>query len=309
MRKIPFNEISFLQIQIFLVAAEELNYTRTAERLYVTQPTVSRSIDSLEKLTGLQLFLKEPPKKMRLTPAGKMLHQYLSKAMDTMTNGFHHAWELQEGYRYILNISYPYGTNPGIIFRIVNIFKNENPSVRVHFRISRGLNQELQDLLSYETDFCITHSHDLSLLEPYDELKCRELIRLPLAVIMTKENPLSKKESLTYRDLASSKIIFPRNNTHPAYEVMLLQSFALHNIVPHISYQVSSSEEGILNLHEKDEVIILNQLADIYNREDCAVIPLLESSSGLIMVNRTADEKKMLHGKFISTVQNYIESM
>ena len=298
-----------MQIQIFLVAAEELNYTRTAERLYVTQPTVSRSIDSLEKLTGLQLFLKEPPKMMRLTPAGKILHQYLSNAMDTMTNGFHHAWELQEGYRFILTISYPYGTNPDLIFRIVSKFREDNPSSKVHFRISRGLNQELRDLLSYETDFCITHSHNLKLLQPYDELKCRELIHLPLTVIMTKDNPLATRESLTFQDLASSKVIFPKDNSHPAYEVMLLQAFAQHNIVPLLSYQVSSSEEGILNLHEKDEVIILDQLADIYNRDDCVIVPLLESTSGLIMVNRAADEKKMLHGKFINSVQKYIESI
>ena len=58
MKQINLEEISILQMQIFITAANELNYTRTANICNVTQPTVSRSIDALEKNTRTDFVLQ-----------------------------------------------------------------------------------------------------------------------------------------------------------------------------------------------------------------------------------------------------------
>jgi DNA-binding transcriptional LysR family regulator len=46
------------QLNVFLVAAETLNFTRAAERLHMTQPSVSQHIQSLEKHFGVELFIR-----------------------------------------------------------------------------------------------------------------------------------------------------------------------------------------------------------------------------------------------------------
>lgn len=298
MRQIPLTELSFLQIQIFLVAGKELNFTKTANSLFVTQPTVSRAIDSMEKLTGLQLFIRDH-NGLRLTPAGKSLHKSLAEAIDLIHTGFYHAWELQEGYGNRFNISYPYGTNPDILFQIVKRIKEKNKLIKIHYKISYGFHEELRRLFSYEVDFVITHMHNEELLRPYSELRCYTLLSLPLTVFMTKANRLSAKSCLKLDDIRSQKIIFPKDGSHAAYEKMISEAFAKEDIFPLISYKATTSDEGILNLQEDNEVLILNHLANKMSRDDCVEIPLEGSRSGLLLVLRAADADKPLTKAFI----------
>ena len=63
--------INFLNLEYFLAAAEELNITRAAKRLYISQQSLSNHISNLEKEFDVQLFNRTTP----LTPtyAGRAL--------------------------------------------------------------------------------------------------------------------------------------------------------------------------------------------------------------------------------------------
>ena len=50
------------QIRYFLAVAETLNFTRAAERCNVSQPAMTRAIQSLEDELGGLLFLRQPSK-------------------------------------------------------------------------------------------------------------------------------------------------------------------------------------------------------------------------------------------------------
>lgn len=66
------------KLQVFLTLYETLNYTETAERLYISQGNVSKQIMALEKELGVQLFdrsrrISESPRKgkwLKLMPDG-----------------------------------------------------------------------------------------------------------------------------------------------------------------------------------------------------------------------------------------------
>lgn len=73
------------QLQYFLAVAEHLNFSRAAEALYISQPTLSYRIAELEKELGATLFLRDR-RKVILTPAGGALlplaHRMLDCAQD-----------------------------------------------------------------------------------------------------------------------------------------------------------------------------------------------------------------------------------
>src|SRR5215469_2472918 len=67
------------EIEVFLVLAEELHFGRTAERLHMPQPRVSRLVSALEHKVGGTLF-ERTSRRVRLTPLGKRLHGQLQPA-------------------------------------------------------------------------------------------------------------------------------------------------------------------------------------------------------------------------------------
>ena len=58
------------QVQYFVTVADELNFTRAAERLHISTPALSQQIKALERMVGAQL-LDRDTRRVRLTAAGQ----------------------------------------------------------------------------------------------------------------------------------------------------------------------------------------------------------------------------------------------
>lgn len=78
--------ISFDSYKIFYYAAKYQNITAAARALYLTQPTVSHAILSLEKALGCQLFVRSK-KGVLLTPEAKLLYEHVSLACEQIIKG------------------------------------------------------------------------------------------------------------------------------------------------------------------------------------------------------------------------------
>ena len=65
------------KIRYFLVLCDELNFTRAAKRCAISQPSLTASIRSFEKICGGELFLRKPS--VRLSPLGKSVHSHCEK--------------------------------------------------------------------------------------------------------------------------------------------------------------------------------------------------------------------------------------
>lgn len=65
-----------IQIKYFLTTAQYLNITKAAQKLYISQPALSKQLHTIEDELGMELFIKSG-KKMQLSPAGKVLYEEL----------------------------------------------------------------------------------------------------------------------------------------------------------------------------------------------------------------------------------------
>ena len=61
--------MNFQNLQYFLIVTEEMNVTRAAKRLHISEQALSRQIGKLEKELGAKLFERYP--RFTLSPAGK----------------------------------------------------------------------------------------------------------------------------------------------------------------------------------------------------------------------------------------------
>ena len=78
--------MTLLQLQYFQVLARVLHYTRAAEELHISQPSLSYSISELEKELGVKLFKKEN-RKISLTAYGEQFLPYVQRSLALLDEG------------------------------------------------------------------------------------------------------------------------------------------------------------------------------------------------------------------------------
>lgn len=308
MRTIPINEMTFQEMQIFLSAGQELNFTRTAEKCFVTQPTVSRVIDSIEKKSGIQLFIKSHGK-LRLSPAGKALHRNVQGSLAMLQEGFERAWEIQEGFRKFINIGIISDIDPTVFSDCAQRYRKQEQDARIYLKLIDNISSGIQRLLTFKLDIYITFVHESVEAEPFSEFTIEPLCEVPLACFMTKKNPLSSKKEIHCKDLQSQKIILPILGTNRMYEDMFMEAMTKSGVVPMISARVANADEALLNLYEDNEVVILNRYKSQNEiMKKLTQIPITDSKSGLIAIYRTADKSQPVIRELLNEIKELLIS-
>lgn len=79
-------DVHIRDLRYFLAVAEELHFTRAAERLYVSQPALSKQVRALERQLGVDLFRRDPHG-VALTAAGEALLPHARRVLDAWAEG------------------------------------------------------------------------------------------------------------------------------------------------------------------------------------------------------------------------------
>ena len=77
------------QLRIFLSLAESLNFSRTAQQFFITQPSLSKAVKDLETELGVALF-ERSTRSVRLTPAGEELVPMARRVIGEYDTGLRH---------------------------------------------------------------------------------------------------------------------------------------------------------------------------------------------------------------------------
>ena len=120
------------QLEIFRALAEELNFTRTAERVHCVQSNVTGQIHSLEEELGAQLF-ERLAKRVALTEAGKRLLPYADKVLATLTDA-KQALSHGSAPSGPLRVGAPESVLTYRLPRVLRKFRKQYPDVELIFR-------------------------------------------------------------------------------------------------------------------------------------------------------------------------------
>lgn len=118
------------QLQIFLAVAQHMHFTRAAEALYITQPSVSAAIQNLEEQYGVKLFHRVG-RRIELTLAGRMLQveaQKILAQVELTERGLRELNDLQRG-ELKLGASQTIGNY--WLPHFISLFKQEYPRICV----------------------------------------------------------------------------------------------------------------------------------------------------------------------------------
>ena len=135
------------QLECFLAVARLGNVSRAAEEMYLTQPTLTARLKSLEDELGDQLFVRTS-RGMRLTPAGREFVPYAERCLGSVEEGKQHLRELRGASGGRISI----GTSPGVstyaLPAILERFTAVYPRVAVSVRT--GHSEEVLEMVLKE---------------------------------------------------------------------------------------------------------------------------------------------------------------
>jgi DNA-binding transcriptional LysR family regulator len=187
-------------LQVFLSVAKHLNYTRAAEEVNLSQPSVSVRMRQLESDLGSKLF-EQLGKKIALTEAGHLLVPYATRIIAAMSDARHAIDELQGLERGLLRIGA--STTPGmyIIPKSIARFKECYPKIDIHLGIKDTREIEA-GVIKNEFDFGFVGGHLAG-----DEIDVLPWLTDELVLIVPPTHTLARKKSVRKEDLERERFI------------------------------------------------------------------------------------------------------
>lgn len=191
-------------MQIFVTVAECGNMTKAAEKLYISQPSVSLTISEIEKEYDIILF-ERIRGKLQLTQTGEMLLGYAKKMME-MEQELEH-FLCHESQNYCIRIGATITIGSSILSPIIAKMKVTMPNVNYHVCVANTHIIE-EKLLKGELDIALVEGEIKS---PY--LEVQNIIYDRLVLICSNQHPFHTKSTVNINELAGVPLILREANS------------------------------------------------------------------------------------------------
>ena len=220
------------QLKYFVAVAEELNFRRAAEKLYMQQPPLSRQIRQLETELGVELFYRTK-RSVSLTEAGQA---FLDEARLTLAQAQRAVNAVQSKTSNRLTIGFSICAFDRIIPELIQKFRQQYPETQVNLT-EMTKERQIQALLNDRIDlgFCyapITQT----------ELKSLTILSEPLAVVLPLNHPLAEREQIELRSLYAESFILCPKDIKPDVRQQIIQLCIQAGFQPQIAREVSPPE-------------------------------------------------------------------
>ena len=252
-------------LNYFVATAQELNMTRAAQKLLVSQPALSRQIADLEDELGVKLFNRQP-RHLTLTPAGQYLYE---QAKEILTLASKTKSNLQSSAVISGDLTIAAGESFAMQ-RLMNIVSNiirDYPTVKIHI-LSGDYEFAERRLNTGAVDFAVIIGN--LPLDNYASLQLAE--KDTWGVLMTKDDPLAKKSAITAEDLVGRNVL----NSQQAENRKYFDSwFGNYKEQINIIGTVNLNFNGTLLVKNKAAIMLtLDKLANISDESNLTFRPI-----------------------------------
>ena len=189
-------------LRYFRVLAKMEHYTKAAEELAITQPSLSHAMSTLEKELGTYLFEKDG-RTIKLTKYGKIYYEYVEKALGELEEGEKRIKELIGIGTGSVELGYIFTLGPEFVPKLVNGFINEEGNSKVKFTFGQGTTScLLKDLKSEKYDIVFS-----SIAKDEEEIEFAPIMEEELVVIVDKDHVLASKSSVDLAEISEYPFI------------------------------------------------------------------------------------------------------
>lgn len=202
-------------IDVFLTLAVELHFGRTAERLGLPQPRVSRIVRGLENEVGGALF-ERTSRRVMLTPLGTVLRDSLAKPYADLRTAFNEARDTARGVNGVLRVGALATTTGPALTRLMEAFERRVRTCRLLLS-EVETSDPYRALRAGEIDVLVTWL----VIDETDLVAGPVLDRLPRVVAVAARHPLARRPSVSIEDIADYKVPW----AEPPFPPALMDAF------------------------------------------------------------------------------------
>jgi len=201
-------------LRYFVAVAEELNFSRAAQRLHIAQPALSNQIKVLENELGVQL-LERTRRMVRLTEAGKTLLADARPLLAGAQTAELHVRGAQKGESGTLHIGYVLTAANARLASVIKAFRQTYPGI-------------VPDLAQLPTSAQISalknRRLDVGFVRPpvnEKEIETEVIGHEKMVLAVASSDPLARKKRLTWQDLDGRTVL----SVHPTVANYYYESF------------------------------------------------------------------------------------
>lgn len=192
-------------LRAFVAVAETANFTRAAQQLLISQPSLSYTIRQLESYLGLSLFTRDTRTTV-LTPAGEIFLREARAVLARLDEALERAERMAAGELGQLRVGYLIGAAVDHVPSILRAFARDYPKVQCN-PVEYDFATPNAGLDTGETDVAIVRP-PLDLPSPAaDALVMRTLIREPRVACLSETHPFAERTSITAAELLDEPIV------------------------------------------------------------------------------------------------------
>lgn len=223
------NHLELRHLKYFLAVAEELHFRRAAERLYISQPGLSRQIKQMENDLGITLFERHN-RKVVLTQAGNYLKKEVALILKSLDQSLQHAKLLNDGKKGDLKLGYVGSAMQKIIPNLLLDFEAKHPNVV--FSLKELDNQtQIQELLSFDLDLGFVRLERVPI-----GLEIQPVLKESFCLVLPKNHQANSKNIKDLSRFKDDPFILFDNKYSTSYYEKVMQIFDDSGFTPIVSH-------------------------------------------------------------------------
>ncbi len=224
--------LDFGQLEAFVQVAAHHSFSRAAEALQLTQPSITARIQALERELGEKMF-ERGGRSVRLTDAGTILLPYAERILQMLREAKESVEEVRSVQAGRLRLGSALTISTYVLPRILRTFHSRYPGVEVMVHTGRS-EQVLNMLLSDEVQVGLAHS----LVHP--DVETVDLYADEVILVANPDHPFAANRQATIEEVGSQPVILADRGS--SYYSLTHGLFRQAGVVPNVAMELDSME-------------------------------------------------------------------
>lgn len=270
------------QLEYFLAVARELNFTKAAESMYVSQTAVTQQIKVLEEQLGVNLF-ERTKRTVTLTPAGKVFQSEAIGIMNRMNMAAQRTREISNGFAGSLTVGFTVGIGNTNISERIQAFNQEYPNIAMKF-YNLSPSMLLKQLKEGSVDLAFMPMFEE---EYYQGIEYQYVAKDKMVVVLPTNHHLAQNPSIHWTDLKDERLIMAATtNSEVGEDKKILENMRRMGVKPNIVANIEDVETIFFMISANMGLTILPayMAAPIATRGRMTFVPLSEAENQIPII-------------------------